>query len=49
MSYEQDQIALRQKYETSRVWFQATSGYGWYVYPRSYYKELVDLVLKHNR
>lgn len=46
MSLEQDLKALENKYRASRRWIQATKRYGFYVYPHSYYTELVEAVLK---
>lgn len=37
---------LQAKYKASRKWIQVTESYGFYTYPHSYYKELVDEILK---
>ena len=42
-----DRKALQDKYKDSRRWRQATKSYGFYVYPHSYYRELVEAVLKN--
>ena len=40
-------LNLKKMYANNRKWVQATKNYGFYSYPHSYYKELVDIVLKY--
>lgn len=47
MSVKQAKLNLEKKYINNRKWVQATENYGFYSYPYSYYKELVDIVLKY--
>ncbi len=47
MSENQAKIRLKKKYEKNRKWVQATKSYGFYSYPHSYYKELIDIVLRY--
>ena len=49
MSEKQAKLNLKKMYENNRKWVQATKNYGFYSYPHSYYKELVDIVLKYKR
>ena len=47
MHEKQAKMCLEKKYIDNRKRVQATKDYGFYVYPHSYYKELVDIVLKY--
>ena len=47
MSENQAKINLKKKYSSTRRWVQATKNYGFYSYPHSYYKELIDIVLRY--
>tara|TARA_Y100001970_G_scaffold267216_1_gene356857 strand:+ start:239 stop:397 length:159 start_codon:yes stop_codon:yes gene_type:complete len=38
---------LEKKYASARRWRQVTESYGFWVYPHSYYSELVDIVLQN--
>ena len=49
MSEKQEKLNLKKMYANNRKWVQATKNYGFYSYPHSYYKELVDIVLKYKR
>ena len=47
MSEKQAKLNLKNKYSSNRKWVQATENHGFYSYPHSYYKELVDIVLRY--
>ena len=49
MNYEKEKQALKEKYASQREWFQSTPTYGCWIYPRSYYTELTELVLKYEK
>ena len=49
MSEKQAMLNLKKVYKNNRKWVQSTKSYGFYTYPHSYYKELVDIVLKYKR
>ena len=40
---------LQKKYESKKEWFQSTPTYGCWIYPASYYEELVNLVLENEK
>ena len=48
MSEKQEKLNLKKKYSNNRKWVQATENHGFYSYPHSYYKELVDIVLRYS-
>ena len=49
MSEQAEKNALKQRYVNQRKWRQATKSFGFWVYPKPYYDELIAIVLKHHK